>query len=302
MSAAERSSWRDRPEAGTAMAMRLIIWIGRAMGRKVLRIILVPVALYFFLVRGTERKASREFLERATGKPPSVWQIYRHFLTFAEVTADRIYLMTDAANKVPVNFNNLTRLRKVRPSSKGGIILAAHLGSFEAARILGTKRSGIEMRIVLDRSINQRFLNSLEALDSDFAEKIIDTGQSAPSLALKVAETLQRGEWVGFLADRFISEDRSTQCEFMGREARFPLGPFLIAAAIKAPIYCIFPLYINGTHEVYFEEITDSLDIPRRGRDEEIKKYVQNYASLLEKYARRAPYSWFNFYDFWAEN
>ena len=33
---------------------------------------------------------------------------------------------------------------------------------------------------------------------------------------------------------------------------------------------------------------------------EALQAAANRYAGLLEKYARMAPYNWFNFYDFWA--
>jgi predicted LPLAT superfamily acyltransferase len=302
MTEGRASSWRDRPEAGTELALRVIFWVGRNMGRTVLRAILVPIAFYFFLVRGIERKASRRFLEKATGETPSASQVFRHFLTFSQVTADRLYLATGQTDKVSVHFHDLAQFQKLAEHGSGGIILAAHFGSFEAARVLGMRDTGIHVRIVLNRSVSPKLLIKLEALSSEFAESIIDPGQSAPSLALNVAEALRRGEWVGFLADRSLSEDRTVLCEFMGGQARFPLGPFLVSAAFKAPVFCIFPIYINGRYEVFLEEITRSMDIPRHGRDEALQEYVQRFAKILETYVRKAPYNWFNFYDFWTEH
>jgi predicted LPLAT superfamily acyltransferase len=33
-----------------------------------------------------------------------------------------------------------------------------------------------------------------------------------------------------------------------------------------------------------------------------VKKWTQAYARRLEDYTRRAPYNWFNFYDYWDDN
>jgi predicted LPLAT superfamily acyltransferase len=298
---ATESGWRDRAEAGSKAGLKLTVWIARNLGRSIVRAVLVPVAFYFLIVRGVERRASAAFLARVTGYRTSLWQVFQHFLMFAYVAADRVFLLTGAANQVRIRLHDGGKLRSLVRGGKGGIFLAAHLGSFEAARVTGEHDTGVAMKVVLDRAINQRFMDTLQALNSDLAEAIIDPGQSPASLGLKVADALGRGQWVGFLADRFMSSERTVKCRFFGESATFALGPFIVAAAFKVPVFCIFPLYINGVYEVYIEEVTEALDVPRAKRAKALQAAADQYAQLLEKYVRLAPYNWFNFYDFWAQ-
>jgi predicted LPLAT superfamily acyltransferase len=219
---------------------------------------------------------------------------------FAYVAADRVFLLLGTTDKVLIRLHNDDKLRSLVRGGKGGIFLAAHLGSFEAARVIGEQSTGVAMKVVLDRAVNQRFMDTLLALNSNLAEAIIDPGQSPASLGLQVAEALDRGQWVGFLADRFMSSDRTVKCQFFGEPATFALGPFMVAAIFKAPVFCIFPLYIDGVYEVYVEQITEGLDVPRAERAAALQIVADRYALLLEKYVRLAPYNWFNFYNFWA--
>jgi predicted LPLAT superfamily acyltransferase len=300
MSASTEPNWRGRSEAGSAAGLKLTVWIARTFGRTVVRIVLIPIALYFLLVRGEERRASANFLSRVTGRRATLWHVFRHFLTFAQVAADRVYFLTGATDKIPIRLHNPGKLQALATSGKGGIVLAAHLGSFEAARVAGAQHSGVAMKVVLDRAVNQRFMDILQSLNSDLAEAIIDPGQSPATLGLRVVEAIGQGQWVGFLADRFMSTDNTVKCRFFDAPANFALGPFIVAAAFKAPIFCVFPLYVNGVYVVYVEEVTEALDVPRAERAEALQAAANRYAGLLEKYARMAPYNWFNFYDFWA--
>ena len=52
----------------------------------------------------------------------------------------------------------------------------------------------------------------------------------------------------------------------------------------------------------YTIEPADRIEVPRPNREQALSAYVQHYASRLEHYARRAPYNWFNFYDFWIDD
>ena len=51
--------WKQRPEGGGRFALSLIRGIARWCGRAPARLLLLPITLYFLLVRGPERRASR---------------------------------------------------------------------------------------------------------------------------------------------------------------------------------------------------------------------------------------------------
>jgi predicted LPLAT superfamily acyltransferase len=40
--------------------------------------------------------------------------------------------------------------------------------------------------------------------------------------------------------------------------------------------------------------------VPRRERERVARELVEGYVAELERWCLRAPYQWFNFYDFWA--
>jgi predicted LPLAT superfamily acyltransferase len=43
------------------------------------------------------------------------------------------------------------------------------------------------------------------------------------------------------------------------------------------------------------------VELPRRGRDAAVGELLEAYSSRLEYYCTRAPYQWFNFFDYWNE-
>ena len=66
--------WKERPEGGGRFAIWLIRSIAQVGGRAVSRVLLLPITLYFLLVRGPERRASRAYLGRVLGRPAG-WRI-----------------------------------------------------------------------------------------------------------------------------------------------------------------------------------------------------------------------------------
>jgi predicted LPLAT superfamily acyltransferase len=118
---------------------------------------------------------------------------------------------------------------------------------------------------------------------------------------IRAKDRLDQGEWVGILGDRVVANDRLVRVPFLGSEATFPAGPFLVASALKVPVVLFTCLYLGGNrYREYFELFAEEIVIDRRHRDADLEKWVRRYAERLEYYCRLAPYNWFNFYDFWG--
>lgn len=295
------SDWQSRPEAGTRFGIRLLMWVGRNLGRNTLRILLYPITTYFYITRSPERQASKKYLSRVFGRPARKREVFKHILCFARVIVDRFFFLLDRADDIPVRFVIDEQMMKMVDGSRPGIVLAAHLGSFEAARILGPVLHDVELCIVLDKMVNQKFVQLMEELRPDLYNKIIDSNQGSISLGINISNTLKSGDWVGFLADRHRPGDRTVRHEFLGQPATFPSGPYIIASTFKAPIICVFCRITDSGYEVYCEVLCHEVSINRLNREEELNKLVAKYVKRLEHHVRTSPYDWFNFFDFWAE-
>jgi predicted LPLAT superfamily acyltransferase len=128
--------------------------------------------------------------------------------------------------------------------------------------------------------------------------KVIPIGEIDSLIRAK--HCLDAGEWVGILGDRVVGSDRLVRVPFLGAEAAFPAGPFLMASALKVPVVFFACVYLGGNHyKEHFELFTEHLVLDRAHRQADLVKWVRRYAERLEHYCRLAPYNWFNFYDFW---
>ena len=238
--AEQTTQWQQRPEAGSTTGLRVLMWIARHLGRGTLRAILLPVSAYFCLVRGPERQASFAYLSRVFGRPASWREVLRHFHEFSSVTADRFFFLAGRADEIPVRFVLDERLQTVLQQDRPGIILAAHFGSFEAARVLGPEMGGFNLHIVLDKALNERFMAIMATLEPELHRMIIDSQQDSVALGLNISDVLKAGDWVGFLADRHRAGDRTTEQNFLGSPAQFPIGPYIIASVFKTPLIGMF--------------------------------------------------------------
>ena len=295
--------WQSRPEGGGRFALWLIRNIALYGGRRFGRLFLYPITLYFFLRRGPERTASRAYLSRVFGRRASAWQVMRHIHCFAATIMDRIFLLAHGEKNFEIETVGLEMLDERLAQGRGVLLFGSHQGSFEALRAIGARRPEMPLRVLLDKQKTPAMTELLEALAPEVGACVIDASQDGTSITLAIAEACQQGALVALLADRGRSHEALRQAPFLGQNAPFPVGPWLLAHSLKVPVVLCFGLYLGGRrYRLVFEPMADQVDIPRHQRGPALDALIARYAERLEHYVHVAPYNWFNFYDFWQQD
>jgi predicted LPLAT superfamily acyltransferase len=291
--------WESQRERGTILMMRLLRGIAMHFGRPVARLVLYPLSAYFLLTSATTRRVSRDYLARALGRPPGWRDVARHVFTFASTSLDRVFLLTES-HEFKVQYHGADAV--LQAMRRGGTLLfVAHFGSFEVIRVGAALKERLTLRIVVDGKVGRQFMTALAELNPEIAAGIIDSADRGLDHVLVVRDALAQGALVGMMVDRVREGERSVIVDFLGAQARFPTGPWLLAAALKVPVIAAFSVYHGRDEfEVSFVQIADRIDLPRSTRDAALQGYVQRYADELAQRARAAPYNWSNFFDFWA--
>jgi predicted LPLAT superfamily acyltransferase len=122
---------------------------------------------------------------------------------------------------------------------------------------------------------------------------------------LAIRAAIDRGELVAILGDRRPTaaegNSRVVVTEFLGADAAFPAGPWLLAHALHCPVYFVAGVYTRPNHyALHFDLLADEVRLDRKERAAALARYARAYASTLETYVRSAPLNWFNFFDFWS--
>lgn len=297
------SDWTERPEGGGWLAIRLIRGVARHGGRGVARLLLLPISLYFLLVRGPERRASRAFLSRVHGRRARLHEVARHVHAFASTILDRVFLLEAGSAPFDIRIDGLEVLDRQLARGRGALMFGSHLGSFEVLRVLAARRPEIRLRVVLDTGHNPAMTRLLDELNPDIASTVIDAGQDGPSIVLAIREATEQGHLVALLVDRTYPGQPSLPATFLGARAQFPAAPWLIASVLAVPVVLGFGLYRGGNrYDLSFELFSEGIAIARKDRPRVLAELVQRYAARLQHHVRRAPYNWFNFYDFWQSD
>lgn len=294
------SAWLEQRERGNLLAMRLITWLTLALGYRFGRALLYPICLYFVLLSPQARTASRSFLARALGRQPGISEVFRHFHVFSSTLHDRIEASVGRSAKFDIRLHGSDELDAILARGRGCLLLGSHLGSFEILRVMGESRRQIPINLVMHENNARKTGRWLREMAPELANRIIAPGE--PGTLLRVQECLARGEIVAMLGDRPLGKERVIACEFLGDEARFPCGPLLTAALLKAPVILFFCLHRGvRRYDVHFELFSEHISLDRTAREKALAPWVTRYANRLEAYARMTPYNWFNFYDFWKD-
>ncbi len=295
-------AWRQHSEGGLPILTKLYLFVALKLGRNVAVFFLAPITLYFFIFRIEQRRASRAFFTRVQGKPPSTWQVFKHFWTFARVIVDRVYLLSQGDTALHLEAENYAEFMQALDSGSGFVLLGAHFGSFEAGRLLTARRPQTRLRIVLNKAQNPVITNLFDALNPKLAGQVIDVAAGPAQLGLSIAAAVQNGEVVGMLADRVGPNEPGLVVEFLGGTVRLPAAPFVMASLAQAPIAVFFPVFEGGDrYRILFDVIGKIPRVARSERNEVLQQFAQKYADKLAVCVRSHPYNWFNFYPYWSQ-
>jgi len=295
---AATAEWARHQERGSLPLYRLIVWLSLALGRAPARVIVRVAMLYFLVFGGRAGRASREYLARCLERRPTLRERYRHIVTFASTVHDRIFLLRDRFELFELQVHGAECF-----DERGAFLMGSHLGSFEALRAAGRSLGQRRVAMAMYEENAPKMNAALAAVAPHLQADIVPLGRLEAMLELQAR--LEQGALVGVLADRTLPGDAqgTIECDFLGRPARFPLGPMRMAAALRARVIFMTALYRGGNrYEIHFEPLVDFSDAQgaRAERDARVREAVRAYVARLERHARSAPDNWFNFYPFWA--
>ena len=295
------ATWLNQKERGALLGIRFVFFLATAFGRAPAGLFLRVVALWYALFDRQAKKSSTEFLSRALGRDVNFGDVYRHISCFARVTLDRAFLLKGRDDLFQVTKTGNQHLHELTQQKRGALLLGGHLGSFEAMRV-GASQEQLPINIV-GHFANARMINALlEQINPDIAARVLHLGDDPVGTAITMRERLEAGEMLAILGDRVGLNDKHTTVTFLGKQALFPTGPFLLAAALKCPVFLVFGLFSEpNRYDLYCEPFLDKVELPRRDRQAALQQITQRFADRLEHYAKIAPYNWFNFFDFWQD-
>ena len=290
-------TWSRQRERGSPALARAGLAVLLRLGPAVMPVLAWPAAAWFLLTAPRARRASRQFLGRATGRPATVRAVARHFHAFARAVGDRALLLAGRTESFDIETSGVDHLLATLARGRGCILLGAHLGSFEVLRSVA-RHSPVPVWALMYRRNAGSLAPLLDQLAPELAARVLEIGDTASMIQAK--ECIERGEIVGILADRAPAGHRTVAAPFLGSPAPFPSGPFVLAATLGAPVVLFHGLRTGPRrYRVEFHAFADRVTLRRGHREDDLRATVARYAAALEPACRAHPLQWFNFFPFW---
>lgn len=297
----ENSKWEGKTK-GSLIGHRIFVFILNTFGLNIAYFFLRFVSFYFFVFAKSTKTCLRYFREIHQYKGLKVYRAtYQTYFNFGQVLLDKVALLSGVKNKFTIEHEGQREnLLNLKENGRGSILLSAHIGNWEIAgqmlEVVKTKFNVLmydneaeKMKEYMSRVMNKKNFNVISIRDGDMGHLV------------ELHKAFTNNELVVMHGDRFLPGAATIEKEFMGKTARFPAGPFIMAAKFGVPIILVFAVKETKTHYHFFAK--KPIEVKRARTNEEVDLRVREisdiYVAELEHMLKRYPTQWFNFYDFW---
>ena len=298
--------WASLAERGAYWGLSFLALMYRVTGRYGCMVAVFPIALYFHLTGAEQRRTSREFLQRAyrakgIDYDPGWLGTFRHSFRFARKTVDTFAAWLGGIAPGSVVAIDKCTLDRAAADKQGILLIVSHLGNIEISRALLDDAQRSRIKILVHTVHAQNFARILRQFRPEATADTIQVTEMNPGIMFALKDAIERGDWVAIAGDRtpVRGDERISMAPFLGRDAPFPQGPYVLAHLLECPVYLMFCMEQDGGYGLYFEIFAERITLPRRDKQAAISSWAARYAQRLESFCLMDPFQWYNFFDFW---
>lgn len=288
----------DGKSKGNKLGYSIFIAILKKWGLKPAYLLLKFVRIYYLYFVPKVTKPLMQFYQNKLhySKRESKKLVKKNIYVFGQTIIDRIAVMSGQSDQLTVTREGGEYITQLAQEGKGGILVSAHLGNWELAGHL-LKRYNSVINIVMYDGEAAQIKEYLSKITGPKAFQIIYVKDDMSHI-YEISAALVRNELICLHADRFLDGNRTIVKEFLGEDAHFPLGPFILASKLKAPVCFVFA-FKEATYQYNFLGFEPKIYEGRGLTGAE--KMLSDYVALLEDLVKKHPEQWFNYYDFWRK-
>ncbi len=289
--------WHGKSQ-GTSFGYSIVILVCRRLGVYPAYLLLRFIALYFFLFSWSSSRHSYRYFHhhQRFGVFRSLLKVYRNYVIYAETLLDKVVIMAGIENKFSYDFEGEENLVNIINQGRGGILLSGHVGNWDAAGHL-LHRLNTRVNVVMYDNEQQQIKEYLERLTGGRNLKIIAIKDNL-SHVYEIGEALQKNELICIHADRFMDGNKTVLKTFLRGQAKFPEGPFALAATFQVPVSFVFAFKTRSIHyQLYGSALFQRKD--QESKRDFTSRLLSSFVQELEEKIKMYPDQWFNYYNFW---
>lgn len=297
----DHTKWQGKTRGGLS-GHKLFVFILNTFGLRVAYFFLRFVAFYFLLTARSTKTSLKYFREIHGYKRLKAWRAtFQNYFIFGQILLDKVALLSGIKTNFTIEHEGQSEnLQGLKNQGKGSILLSAHIGNWEIAgqmlEVLNTRFNILmydneveKMKEYMSRVMGKKSFNIIAIRDGDMSHLV------------ELHKAFSNNEMVVMHGDRYLPGVPVIEKTFMGKKARFPAGPFMMAAKFGVPIILVFAVKETKSHYHFFAR--KAIEVKRARTKEEVEAAIQkvsdSYVKELEEMLKRYPTQWFNFYDFW---
>ena len=254
-------------------------------------IFVVPVCLILNPSRKTAYTYFREI--HKYGRLKAAWATYINHCKFAQVVIDKFAMY--AGKKFDVIVEGMDEFNALASGQEGFLHLSSHIGNYEIAgyTLVSEKKT---INAVVYAHEKASVMENRNNMFTKTNIKMITLKEDMSHL-FEIDQALRNGDIVSFPTDRFMGQTKCVDALFLGKTAKFPQGPFSVAAMRGLNVLAVNVMKIGLTkYKIYVTPLHYDKEQPRK---EQIRQLSEAYVAELEKRVLEYPTQWYNFFDFW---
>jgi predicted LPLAT superfamily acyltransferase len=288
-------AWQGKSK-GTTLGYRIFVVVLKKAGVTPAYLLLRFVALYyFFFSYKSSKPVYRLFRERlGYSMAVSMRKLYKNYVLFGQSLIDRVVIMSGIANTFSFHFDGEENLHAMVNGKLGGLLLSAHVGNWEIAGHL-LQRLGTRINIVMFDGEHRQIKKYLDSVTGERNMHVIVIRDNLSHI-YEIADALKNNELVCMHADRFLDGNKTMESMLLGKKAKFPMGPFVLAAKFKVPVSFVFAMKETTYHYHFFSSVPKTYAGPK---ETVMQSLLDDFTKEIAEKVKKYPDQWYNYYDFW---
>ena len=224
----------------------------------------------------------------------SLKMLYKNYYVFGQTLIDKTAVIANLIGNYSFQFTGENYLREIVQKGKGGILLSAHIGNWEAAGHL-LKRLETRIHILMFDGEDPKIKSYIESMKLARSFNIILVKEDLSHI-YKISEALASNELVCIHADRFLTKNKTISAKFLGKKTFFPEGPFQLALKFGVPVAFVYAFKADLLKYHFY---SSNIKYYSKRDGHSIETVLNDYLYDLEEKLRVYPEQWFNYYKFW---
>jgi KDO2-lipid IV(A) lauroyltransferase len=181
----------------------------------------------------------------------------------------------------------------------GVICITPHLGNWELGGLLLAFKGADLYVLTLDETdAKTKAFRERMRTQKGIRSIYINPEDPTPAASIEVVKVLKEKKLVAMLGDR-PGNNNTIQVAFFGRQTPFPRGVATLAMATGAAVLPVFVVLKGGKYWGIIEKPIYFQSPSRKEREEGIRKGMEQLAKVFERYIKKYPDQWYNFYPYW---